>query len=135
MESTLNAPTLVTLNTLEAALRARRAEVLGHVRSRLHACGDADTLALINHLDLSGERIGSDVQSETDIALLDHELLALREVDHALARLEAGMAGVCSVCEDPIPQQRLLVNPTATTCIACQQEIERHAGHAGHAVA
>jgi DnaK suppressor protein len=43
----------------------------------------------------------------------------LAEVDDALARLEAGTYGACERCGTSIPQARLEVRPTATTCVAC----------------
>ena len=43
----------------------------------------------------------------------------LAQVEAALARLDAGTYGVCSVCGQPIPPARLEVRPAATTCVAC----------------
>ncbi|GAW49869.1 MULTISPECIES: TraR/DksA family transcriptional regulator [unclassified Nocardioides] len=42
----------------------------------------------------------------------------LREVDAALARVDDGTYGVCTVCGRPIPAERLEVRPTALTCVA-----------------
>ncbi|MEX0426178.1 TraR/DksA family transcriptional regulator [Nocardioides sp. DS6] len=43
----------------------------------------------------------------------------LREVDAALARLDAATYGVCERCGRPIPAERLEVRPAARTCVAC----------------
>jgi DnaK suppressor protein len=43
----------------------------------------------------------------------------LRDVDAALARLEAGLYGICERCGRPIPAERLEVRPTARTHVAC----------------
>ena len=43
----------------------------------------------------------------------------LGEVDAALARLDAGTYGVCERCGAAIPEARLEVRPTATTCVGC----------------
>jgi DnaK suppressor protein len=120
------------LETLGTALRARRAELLGHVRTRLHGNDATDTLAFVNRLEETGDWVHADIELDNDIALLDHELVALCEVDTALARLAAGQAGLCAACEEAIPAERLLANPTATTCLACQQSIEKKNGHAAH---
>jgi RNA polymerase-binding transcription factor DksA len=36
----------------------------------------------------------------------------------ALARIEAGAFGVCEICKNEIEEKRLMVSPTARTCIA-----------------
>ncbi|HEY3066740.1 MAG TPA: TraR/DksA family transcriptional regulator [Methylomirabilota bacterium] len=43
----------------------------------------------------------------------------------ALTRMSQGDYGVCSECGAPIPARRLLALPDATTCVACQERLER----------
>jgi DnaK suppressor protein len=43
----------------------------------------------------------------------------LRDVDAALARLEAGLYGICEQCGRPIPDERLEVRPTTRTHVTC----------------
>lgn len=45
----------------------------------------------------------------------------LAEVDGALERLETGDYGRCEVCGEQIPVERLLVRPTARTCVPCAE--------------
>ena len=45
----------------------------------------------------------------------------LRQVNRALARLEAGFDGICEGCDKAIDPARLEVQPHATLCIQCQQ--------------
>jgi len=52
-------------------------------------------------------------------ALVQQAEAHLDEIDAALARVEAGTYGVCAVCGRPIPDARLEVRPTATTCVGC----------------
>jgi RNA polymerase-binding protein DksA len=40
-----------------------------------------------------------------------------KEIEAALARMDAGTYGACEVCGDPIPFDRLEANPAAATCI------------------
>jgi DnaK suppressor protein len=49
----------------------------------------------------------------------------VRRLQRALARVEDGQYGTCSECEAPIPPKRLLAVPDATTCVACQERLER----------
>lgn len=58
-------------------------------------------------------------------ALVQQAEAHLREIDVAWARLEGGTYGVCAVCGEPIPAERLEVRPTATTCVACAGQSRR----------
>lgn len=44
----------------------------------------------------------------------------LADVEAALRRLDAGIYGDCADCGEPIPMQRLLVQPAARRCASCQ---------------
>jgi RNA polymerase-binding transcription factor DksA len=54
-------------------------------------------------------------------AQLDASIADLRrqvtELDAAMARVDAGTYGICAVCGMPIPDARLEVRPSATTCV------------------
>jgi RNA polymerase-binding transcription factor DksA len=42
---------------------------------------------------------------------------SLDDVEHALAKFEAGTYGLCETCEQPIPPARLEAKPAARYCI------------------
>lgn len=48
-----------------------------------------------------------------------------RRLRAALTRISDGEYGVCSECGAPIPARRLVAVPDATTCVACQERLER----------
>jgi|SRR6266852_5839630 len=48
-----------------------------------------------------------------------------RRLRVALTRVSTGEYGVCSECGASIPPKRLLAVPDATTCVACQDRLER----------
>ena len=52
-------------------------------------------------------------------ALIRRSRAHLVEIDRALARLEGGTYGTCERCGAAIPQARLEIRPTASTCVAC----------------
>lgn len=49
----------------------------------------------------------------------------IRELRDTLARIENGTYGVCSDCEEEIPEKRLMARPTTRFCIACQETREK----------
>lgn len=49
----------------------------------------------------------------------------LADVEHAMARLDAGTYGICDMCGKKIPDERLKARPAARFCIADQAKVER----------
>jgi RNA polymerase-binding transcription factor DksA len=96
---------------LVARLRSRLAELTGDIASveaARRAPLDAD------FAEQAAELQGQDALGGIEEAKL-HEVA---EIHAALARLESGSYGLCSVCGADIPARRLAALPTATTCIA-----------------
>ncbi|GIZ50124.1 TraR/DksA family transcriptional regulator [Noviherbaspirillum aridicola] len=109
----------------KAMLQARRREVIDDLRRRLHAEGESEQLALVNHLEDAGDWAEASSENLNDLALLQHEVHTLRQLDEALQRVGSGQFGLCRECGDAIPDGRLEVQPEAATCIDCQQALER----------
>ncbi len=61
--------------------------------------------------------IGSEMfEREKDLALDSLDRETLKEIDQALTRMEEGTYGLCTVCGEPIPHERLEALPQAQTC-------------------
>jgi len=83
----------------------------------------------VKHFEWSEDQITSEEALESDEsvnesdedmknkALSDHLELRLKDVNNALKRLEDGTYGICEVCKNPIPIERLKANPAASTDI------------------
>jgi phage/conjugal plasmid C-4 type zinc finger TraR family protein len=56
---------------------------------------------------------------------MDHEVRQLREMEAAAARLDSESFGTCEDCGAAIPAARLVANPAATRCVACQSLHEK----------
>lgn len=110
----------------QSMLRARRAELLADLRQRLHAHGESEQLALVNHLEETGDWAEASTENLNDLALLQHEIVSLRRLDDALQRVQTGQFGICRECGETIPDGRLEAQPEAATCISCQQALEQH---------
>ncbi|MFM9916673.1 MAG: TraR/DksA family transcriptional regulator [Rhizobacter sp.] len=61
---------------------------------------------------------------EVDQTLSDLDLRVLAAVAAAQGRLERDAYGQCIDCEEPIPFERLLIEPEAERCLACQSTHE-----------
>lgn len=113
------------LKDLRNALLYRQSEL----RSRLDAAQVLDQVSTLpagevaDRKDLAGES----QQIETSEAQTQREIEELAQVEQALARLDEGIYGDCLACGQPIPLERLFVQPAAPRCAACQAQAEhRH---------
>ena len=58
-------------------------------------------------------------------ASIERDLRALRDIEVARARIAAGSVGSCIDCGEEIGFDRLLVHPTASRCVLCQEMYEQ----------
>ena len=75
----------------------------------------------------------ADLIADLDQAELSRDLVELREVDAALARLADGSYGRCVDCRAGIDFARLGASPAAARCAACQARHEKKSGARGGA--
>ncbi|MHC4695487.1 MAG: TraR/DksA family transcriptional regulator [Planctomycetota bacterium] len=61
----------------------------------------------------------------SNVSALHHLNMAVAEVDAAIERAIDGSYGICTECREAIPQARLVANPVAIRCAACQGKHER----------
>ncbi len=121
------------LEALVTMLREQQSSLLAELRDRLHPHDAPDQLALSNQVGDSDAVAAGDVMNDINIAQLNHEVDALREVEAALERVAGGTYGLCADCGEAIQPERLAVQPTAGHCLACQTLLEKKQGHASHA--
>ena len=58
-------------------------------------------------------------EQQRDLALRDRERVQLRQVEDALARLDAGTYGLCTSCGKEVAPERLEAIPWVAKCIEC----------------
>lgn len=120
--------------TLLAELRSdleRRAAEMRREIAALRTAEGADALEDVllpddvpDRADLGADQAEWDRQRITELALRDQ----LAEIDHALAKFDAGTYGLCEQCGRPIPVARLRALPEARYDVAHQAEAESRAG-------
>ena len=59
------------------------------------------------------------------VAMQARRAEALRRIDQALARLDAGTYGACVVCGEDIAPKRLALDPALATCLDCAAGSQR----------
>jgi len=107
------------LAELRAALLAEQQE-LADERERLMEAVRAYTQDSEGHGDYGdnpADQATEVFEQEKDLALVDALTARSEQVAHALRRMDEGTYGICEVCGQPIPIERLEALPSATLCI------------------
>lgn len=117
-----------TAAELHRRLDAARQDIVAHIRSRLEGADEPAAISLLAHLGQPDDMAQAAYLGDNEAALLGQEQALLHDIDSARVRLNEGVANVCEVCGEDIPDERLLAIPTARTCVRCQQEIESAGG-------
>jgi DnaK suppressor protein len=64
-------------------------------------------------------------EREKTLAIIQTLEKKLASIERALRAAEKGSYGICEMCGQPISPARLEVMPQSTTCIKCQEKLER----------
>ena len=120
-----------TADELHRRLDASRTDLVNHIRARLEGSDEPAAVSLLAHLGQPDDMSQAAYLGDNELAQLGQEQDLLKAIDSARRRLDEGVANVCIVCVEDIPDERLLAIPTAQTCVRCQQSIEtsEHAPH------
>jgi DnaK suppressor protein len=109
--------TKIELNTFRRTLNSRQSELGNGNRNReaLTLETSPDELDRIQHAHERDYAIGN----------LERNSERLREVQTAIRRIDAGTFGICVECEENISSKRLAAVPWASSCIVCQEALDR----------
>jgi len=101
-----------------AALRAALDEERAQLRHQLADLGFGDDGGLDYDQNFADSSQVTAERGEVE-ALANSLKESLAEVEHALAKFEAGTYGLCESCGEPIAPARLEAKPAARLCINC----------------
>ncbi len=109
-------------------LQAELADVLQKQRRALLEKRSADENSFDNLLETRDNEMEEHAQADRIAQTLDtfedRGVQELREIDAALARIEAGTYGKCENCGGEIDEQRLRTLPTTTLCTSCAKDLK-----------
>ena len=128
----MNLSTQAHLKTLRDLLTYRLAELLADIRAadqERHESAIAVTPEVADRKDDASRGQHSELATWQE----EHERDEMKQVQAALRRLDAGTYGDCADCGEPIALARLLAQPAAERCAACQAAREHVGQPAGHA--
>jgi DnaK suppressor protein len=85
-----------------------------------------------NEVDFDGDEtdvVQGTLLSSIGETLSSRDTESLKNIQNALARIEAGTFGLCEECEGLIGKARLLARPEAELCITCAEKAEFESKH------
>ena len=104
----------------QAALEDHRSHLRAEIASQ-GADPDSDEATFIHDAGFADRSHNTEERSRL-ISIAAALRSNLRDVDRALAKIEAGTYGVCERCGEPIASERLDALPWAILCFRCKQE-------------
>lgn len=66
-------------------------------------------------------------EREQLMGLEERDRQRLMDIEAAITKLDKGDYGICSMCNEAIPMERLKAIPSAELCVKCKQVAERDA--------
>lgn len=110
---------------LAEQLQALKRIVLAELRS---ASTDAQTLAQDQTHEVrdSADDAEARRQDEVHFAEVEVDRVRLHDIEQAEQRMAQGCYGICVDCGQEIARERLLAQPIAIRCAACQSALESH---------
>lgn len=120
--------TTAEVDELRGMLEDRRNQLLESIDSRREAERDTGR-------EVGDEMDEANTEGVTAMAskLLERDVVLLREIDRALAKIAEGTYGHCEGTGEPIGYARLKLRPWARFSVAYQEEIERDERNRGGA--
>ena len=125
-----------TIDELKTALEKERELLISELKTIATPDPHSKNNWNVKHFEWSENQITSKEALESDEsvnesdedmknkALSDHLELRLKEVNDALKRIEDKTYGICKICGEAIPEDRLKANPAASTDI--EHAVEKH---------
>src|SRR6059036_157662 len=117
-------------------IKQRLESELNHTMSRIRQLGGAVVLeefpgALGDYTPLADEVDVIRLNEDREMSFATRSLLVERanKLAEALERLRGGEYGLCEECGGQIAPARLRAMPEVTTCVRCQDRLERSARH------
>jgi DnaK suppressor protein len=108
------------LEKMRTLLVSRRSRLLDKSRTKLGEVEELGTDAGGDSADRAAVSLDRDIMVDSAA----RETREIRDIEAALAKIDAGTYGVCDECSSPIPMARLEYMPNAPYCITCQEKLE-----------
>jgi RNA polymerase-binding transcription factor len=117
----MRVPDEAKLGALREQLEGQRADLRREIEEH-GADPDSDEVSFESDPGFSDRSHSTEERSRV-IAVVRALRSNLRDVERALAKMDAGTYGTCERCGNPIPEERLEAIPWALLCIDCKKAV------------
>lgn len=105
---------------LAVELDAMRRRVLAELVAGTPRAADLEGLDPAHEVHTQADQAEDEREDDVRLAELEIDRQRLMEIEQAQLRMADGRYGVCASCGEEIPRGRLLAQPAAIRCAACQ---------------
>ena len=103
------------INELEGNMDGLRDDL--NINSKGNASLSQDSVYSVHMADAGTDSY----EREKGFHLMNRETDYVNFLNLALERIDSGEFGICFVCEDKIPEERMMEVPNATKCVTCKE--------------
>lgn len=118
-------PSIELVSRMRERLEERFHELRDLIRQELLSSDEEQYIDLAGRVHDTGDEAVADLLADVNLAVIDHHVEEIRDIDAALLRIASGSYGRCVDCTDFIEPARLDAYPTAKRCHRCQSRREQ----------
>jgi DnaK suppressor protein len=113
------------LPELRKSLIRKKEAILKEAKEEIAKYISGDNKQLVDTANDDGDWAQVDISEDLSLQRLSSHRKLMHDIDEAVRKIGEGTYGICEECGEEISEKRLLVIPTATLCVDCQEQKEQ----------
>jgi len=113
------------LPELRISLIRKKEGILKEVKEEISKYISGENKQLVDTANDDGDWAQVDISEDLSLQRLSAHRKMMHDIDDAVRKIGEGTYGICEECGEEISEKRLLVLPTATLCVDCQEQKEQ----------
>ena len=110
---------------LRRSLISKKENILKEAKEEIAKYISGDNKQLVDTANDDGDWAQVDISEDLSLQRLSAHRKLLHNIDEALRKIADRTYGICEECGEEISEKRLMVLPTATLCVDCQENKEQ----------
>jgi DnaK suppressor protein len=113
------------LADLKKSLIRKKEHILKEAKEEIAKYISGENKQLVDTANDDGDWAQVDISEDLSLQRLSTHRKLMYNIDEALRKIAEGTYGICEECGEEISEKRLMVLPTATLCVDCQENKEQ----------
>jgi len=110
---------------LRKSLIRKKENILKEAKDEIAKYISGENKQLVDTANDDGDWAQVDISEDLSLQRLSTHRKLMYNIDEAIRKIAEGTYGICEECGEEISEKRLLVLPTATLCVDCQENKEQ----------